>query len=133
MEWFHPGEHAVVERALDRLQRSGAAFLRTHVSWAEYQAPGGEDWYDWLLPTLAARTELLPCVHYTPPSLSRNGTTTGAPRVLKDYADFVDHLLTRHGRHFTHVELWNEPNNLLDWDWRADPDCALFCEMVGNA
>jgi CDP-paratose 2-epimerase len=31
------------------------------------------------------------------------------------------------------VELWNEPNNLLDWDWRADPGFDLFCEMIGMA
>jgi CDP-paratose 2-epimerase len=29
--------------------------------------------------------------------------------------------------------LWNEPNNLLDWDWREDPDWLQFCEMIGAA
>ena len=80
--------------------------------------PGGQAWYDWLMPTLGREFDLLPCVHYTPPSLSRTGRTSGAPHRLKDYADFVDHVLSRYGDHFRHVELWNEPNNLLDWDWR---------------
>jgi CDP-paratose 2-epimerase len=133
VEWFRPGEHARVEAVLAGLRAAGATRLRTHVSWADHHAPGGAGWFDWLIPTLAAEVELLPCIHYTPPSLSRTGRVTGAPRDLRAYADFIDGLLTRHGRHFTHVELWNEPNNLLDWDWRADEDYALFCEMAGAA
>ncbi len=133
VEWFRPGEFERTERCLDGLRASGARHLRTHLSWAEYHAPGGEDWYDWLIPKLGREFDLLPCVHYTPPSLSRTGRVTGAPRRLRDYADFVDHALTRYGAHFRDIELWNEPNNLLDWDWRADTDYALFCEMVGDA
>ena len=133
VEWFRPGERDRVEALLPGLVASGARYLRTHVSWAEYHAPGGQEWFDWLLPRLARDLDVLPCIHYTPPSLSRTGRSSGAPRVLKDYADFIDMALTRHGDHFTHVELWNEPNNLLDWDWREDPDFELFCEMVGGA
>jgi len=133
VEWFRPGEYDRVEALLPGLIASGARHLRTHVSWAEYHATGGQEWFDWLLPRLARDIEVLPCVHYTPPSLSRTGRSSGAPKVLKDYADFLDMLLTRHGQHFTHVELWNEPNNLLDWDWREDPEFDLFCEMVGGA
>ncbi|NKC30536.1 NAD-dependent epimerase/dehydratase family protein [Falsiroseomonas selenitidurans] len=132
-EWFRPGEQARTERALAAMAATGATHLRTHLSWAEYHTPGGPDWYDWLLPRAAARFELLPCIHYTPPSLSRSGSAASPPRRLLDYADFVDHALTRYGRHFRAVELWNEPNNLLDWDWREDPDWSLFCEMVGAA
>jgi CDP-paratose 2-epimerase len=133
VEWFRPGEHARVARALDGMVGAGARFLRTHLSWAEYHARGGQDWYDWLIPMLGQRIELLPCVHYTPPSLSRTGHASGAPRRLRDFADFIDHVLTRYGAHFRHIELWNEPNNLLDWDWRDDPDWNAFCEMIGAA
>jgi CDP-paratose 2-epimerase len=133
VEWFRPGEYERVETLLPAIEASGARRLRTHLSWAEYHAEGGAKWFDWLLPKLGRSFDLLPCVHYTPPSLSRNGRCSGAPKVLKDYADFIDMVLTRHGRHFTHVELWNEPNNLLDWDWREDSDFGLFCEMVGGA
>lgn len=133
VEWFRPGEYERTEELLPALLSSGASYLRTHLSWAEYHADGGQAWFDWLIPRLGKRIDLLPCIHYTPPSLSRNGQTTGAPLVLKDYADFVDHILDRYGRHFTHVELWNEPNNLLDWDWRVDQGYELFCEMVGGA
>lgn len=133
VEWFRPGEHERVETVLTQMRATGATYLRTHLSWAEYHAPGGEAWYDWLLPRLGREIDLLPCVHYTPPSLSRTGRASGPPWDLKSYADFLDMIMTRHGEHFTHIELWNEPNNLLDWDWRIDRDHQLFCEMVGGA
>lgn len=132
-EWFRPGDHMRVLDSLDHVEALGASWLRTHLSWADFHAPGGQDWYDWLIPTLAARVEVLPCIHYTPPSLSRTGTSAGPPRRPQDLADFVDLVLTRYGGHFPRIELWNEPNNLLDWDWRADPDWQIFCEMIGAA
>jgi len=132
-EWLRIGEHDRVHETIDGMRKVGASHIRTHLSWAEYHAPGGEAWYDWLIPTLGRAFDLLPCIHYTPPSISRTGRSSGAPRHLKDYADFVDHVLTRYGNHFRYVELWNEPNNLLDWDWRADPQWQLFSEMIGAA
>ncbi|SJZ93576.1 NAD-dependent epimerase/dehydratase family protein [Consotaella salsifontis] len=133
VEWFRKGEHQRVERAVAGMVGMGAKRVRTHLSWAEYHEPDGRDWYDWLIPTLADKLDVLPCVHYTPPSLSRTGRSSGAPVRLLDYPDFIDEVLTRYGHHFTHVELWNEPNNLLDWDWRIDRDWNLFCEMIGAA
>ena len=133
VEWFRPGEHDRVLRAIEGMRAVGASFIRTHLSWATYHTPEGAAWYDWLIPTISRDLELLPCVHYTPPSLSRTGRSSGPPRRLKDFPDFVDHVLTRYGRHFQHIELWNEPNNLLDWDWREDPDWLQFCEMIGAA
>jgi CDP-paratose 2-epimerase len=132
-EWLRLGEQDRVNAMIKGMRAAGVPYLRTHLSWAEYHATGGAEWYDWLIPTLGRQFDLLPCIHYTPPSLSRTGRSSGAPRRLKAYADFVDHILSRYGDHFRHVELWNEPNNLLDWDWRADPDWSLFCEMVGAA
>ncbi|MCB9969293.1 MAG: NAD-dependent epimerase/dehydratase family protein [Geminicoccaceae bacterium] len=133
VEWFRPGDHSRVEASLERLRRLGCSRLRTHLSWADYHAEGGRDWYDWLLPRLAGEVELLPCLHYTPPSLSETGAVAGPPRDLKAFADFLDHVVERHGRHFAAVELWNEPNNLLDWDWRVDTDWSKFATMVGAA
>ncbi len=133
VEWFRTGDHHRADAIIGELAGSGAAFLRTHLSWAEYLTPEGPAWFDWLLPRLSAKFELLPCIHYTPPSMSRTGKSSGAPRDLKSYADFLDHILDRYGPCFSHVELWNEPNNLLDWDWREDGDFALFSEMVGGA
>ena len=132
-EWLRLGERERVISAVVGMREAGASYVRTHLSWAEYHQPGGQEWYDWLIPILGREFDLLPCIHYTPPSISRTGRASGAPHRLKDYADFVDHVLSRYGDHFHHVELWNEPNNLLDWDWRDDQDWLQFCEMVGGA
>lgn len=132
-EWFRVGEHQRVEAALAGIRQAGAVSLRTHLSWADFHTPQGLKWYDWLIPTVGSQIDLLPCVHFTPPSLSRTGRASGPPRRTRDFADFVDQVLTRYGRHFEYIELWNEPNNLLDWDWRADTDWHLFCDMVGSA
>ncbi len=133
VEWFRPGEYDRAQAALEGILATGATMLRTHLSWADYLGPEGQQWYDWLIPTLGSRIELLPCLHFTPPSLSRTGRTSGPPQRPRDFADFTDHVLTRYGRHFPHVELWNEPNNLLDWDWREDADWEIYCDMIGAA
>ncbi len=83
VEWFRPGEHERVEQVMPDLLASGASHLRTHLSWAEYLAPGGEAWFDWLIPRLGKQIDLLPCIHYTPPSLSRTGRSSGPPHDLK--------------------------------------------------
>lgn len=133
VEWFRPGEYERAEAALYGILATGATMLRTHLSWADYLSPDGQQWYDWLIPTLGSRIELLPCLHFTPPSLSRTGRTSGPPQRPRDFADFTDHVLTRYGQHFPHVELWNEPNNLLDWDWREDADWEIYSDMIGAA
>jgi CDP-paratose 2-epimerase len=133
VEWFRPGEHERVEWALERMRALGVARLRTHLSWADWHASGGAEWYDWLFPRLAEQVELLPCAHYTPPSLSETGRANGPPRDLKAFADFIDLAVDRYGACFEALELWNEPNNVLDWDWRVDPEWRKFSEMVGMA
>ncbi|MFT6533712.1 MAG: CDP-paratose 2-epimerase [Limimaricola cinnabarinus] len=133
VEWFRKGDARHVDEAVAGMKAAGVRRLRTQLSWAEWHEPDGADWYDWLLPRLGAAFDLMVCVHYTPPSISRTGRSSGAPERLRDYADFIDLMLTRHGAHIETVELWNEPNNLLDWDWREDPEHLLFTEMVGDA
>jgi CDP-paratose 2-epimerase len=133
VEWFRLGDKAHAEKAIDMMRAAGVQRLRTQFSWAEYHQGNAEEWYDWLMPKLGVAFDVMPCFHYTPPSLSRTGRSSGAPHRLRDFADFIDVILTRHGTHFEAIELWNEPNNLLDWDWRADPDHALYCEMIGDA
>ena len=133
VEWFRPGMTDHAEAVIRELRDAGIDHLRTQISWAEWHTPGGPDWYDWLLPQLGPVFDLTVCAAYTPPSISRTGRSSGAPVRLLDYADFVDAMLTRYGDHIDTVELWNEPNNLLDWDWRIDPEHSLFSEMVGAA
>lgn len=133
VEWFRPGEHERVEAAIAKLQALGIVHLRTGFSWADYCTEEGERWYDWLIPRLSGFFDLLPCFHYTPPSLSLDGTTAGPPQHPKSYADFLDAAVTRYGSQFEWVELWNEPNNLNDWNWHLDHEWRIFTTMVGGA
>jgi CDP-paratose 2-epimerase len=133
VEWFRTGEQARVERAIDHLQALGVTHLRTGVSWAEWSTPDGQDWYDWLLPTLAAKVHVLPCFHYTPPSLGIEPRSCAPPREPLAFAGFLECVLSRNGSFFAEVELWNEPNNLSDWDWRLDPQWECFATMISSA
>jgi CDP-paratose 2-epimerase len=133
VEWIRPGEHWRVPRIIDELRAIGAKHLRTGISWADYHRPDGPDWYAWLLPELSQHIELLPCFHSTPPSLGVVEKSSAPPRDPKAYADFLDVFVTAFGEHFEWVELWNEPTNLLDWDWRLDPRWQIFSEMIGGA
>ena len=40
-EWLRLGEHERVLAAIDGMRAAGASYVRTHLSWAEYHAPGG--------------------------------------------------------------------------------------------
>jgi CDP-paratose 2-epimerase len=133
VEWFEPGEHERVERVAAGLVELGVQHLRTGVSWAGWHAEGGAEWYRWLLERLSRDFELLPCVVYTPPSLGVVAKSSSPPRRPRDYADFIDQLITEHGRHFEHIELWNEPNNIAEWDWRLDLNWEIFGEMISAA
>lgn len=133
VEWFRIGEHARVEQALFDFQVLGVEHLRTGISWADWHTEQGQEWYDWLVPRLAHTVEVLPCFLHTPPSSGIVAKTSSPPRVPRDYADFLDVMLTRYGRFFEWIELWNEPNNLSEWDWTLDQDWLLFSEMVGAA
>ena len=133
VEWFRPGEETRVERVVARLAEVGINHLRTAVSWADWHTPEGEKWYSWLLPTLRDHVELLPCFLYTPPSLGVMPRAAAPPREPRAFADFLDVAITEFGDCFDMVELWNEPNNLSEYDWTLDPDWRIFCEMIGGA
>ncbi|MFL6585174.1 MAG: NAD-dependent epimerase/dehydratase family protein [Chthoniobacterales bacterium] len=133
LEWLRPGEEERVERLLADLKAIGVRELRTGVSWADWHTVGGEKWYEWLLPRLASEINILPCFHYTPPTLGITPQHWSPPREPKQYADFLDVFITRFGDHFEWVELWNKPRNPLEWDATLDPHWLIFCEMVGGA
>jgi CDP-paratose 2-epimerase len=107
--------------------------MRTGICWADWYTSGGDGWYAWLLPRLAADVRVLPCFLYTPPSLGIAPKFSSPPRLPKAYADFIDVMITRFGELFEWVELWNCPNHPNEWDSQMDPDWAIFSEMIGGA
>jgi CDP-paratose 2-epimerase len=132
-ESFRPGMHERVEQVLDDLQTLGIEHLRTEFSWADWCVPGGQAWYEWLLPRLARQVEVLPYFVSTPPWLGVVPKTSAPPREPKWYADFIDQVVTLLGAHFEWVELWSGPSTLSEWDIALDPDFRIFSEMVGGA
>jgi CDP-paratose 2-epimerase len=130
---FRIGEHELVEEVLTNLAALGITDLRTSVSWAELQTMEGEHWYKWLIPRLAQQFNVVPCVLATPPAQAILPRTSAPPRNPKDYADFLDVLITRFGRYFEWIQLWDQPNKISEWDRTLDPDWNVFCHMIGGA
>ncbi len=133
MQWFHVDQHEEVEKSLEDFQRLGISQIRTNISWADWHRPNGRKWYDWLMQKLGQKLEILPCVLYTPPSIAIALKSSAPPTNPKAYADFIDVIISDYGQHFDYIELWNEPNNLAEYDFTLDPDWNIFCEMVGGA
>lgn len=134
-QWFHYQDFEMVERTLAAMLDLGLKHLRTGVSWADYHRPAGRRWYDWQMRTLAdAGVDVLLSVWHTPPSIAEGGTCAGPPRRLEDYADFIELLAHDYGDCFGALELWNEPNNRLKWNFpECDPQWEKFGRMIGCA
>ena len=133
LQWFHIGEYEKAEQTITELELLGVKLLRTGISWADLYRQEGKEWYDWLLPKLAAHFELLPCFTYTPPSIGLEEKTSAPPRNTKDYADMLDLLITDYGGYFEYIELWNEPNNKSEWDFTLDREWTIFADMIIKA
>src|SRR5690606_35647768 len=107
--------------------------IRTGISWADYFRPKGRQWYDWQMAALSEFDVLLSLWH-TPPSISEGNACASPPRRLQDYADFIDVIIRQYGSAFHALELWNEPNNRLKWDFETfDPHWEKFAEMITMA
>jgi CDP-paratose 2-epimerase len=133
VQYFHVHDRATVERVLAGLEHVPVRQLRTGISWCDWMSEGGDEWYAWLLPLLLERFEVLPCFLYTPPALGILPKTSSPPRQPQLYGKFVEMVLKRFEGSFQHVELWNEPNNYIEWDWTIDPEWTIFAEMIGGA
>src|SRR5699024_8750206 len=133
LEWFHLGDKENVEKAIQQVQEIGISELRTGISWADYHRPAGVEWLDWLIPRLSEHVRILPCLLYTPPSIGIEPKTSSPPRYPDYFADFTNEILQKYGDHFDWVELWNEPNNSSEYDFRLDNDWSIFKEFVGGA
>lgn len=133
LEWFRPGEYEEVKNAIADLKSLGITRLRTGISWADWFCEGTEEWYDWLFKELDQHVEIVPCLLYTPPSMGEVAKTSAPPKDLKSYADFLDIIISRYGNYFEWVELWNEPNNKIEYDYTLDFSWNKFANMIGMA
>ena len=132
-QWFNYEDYHSVERAVTLMHDLGVRQLRTGISWADYCRPRGKAWYDWQMRTLK-EFELLVSIWHTPPSIAEGAVCNGPPLNLYDYGGFVGQMIEQYGDTFSHVELWNEPNNRYKWDFtKFDPDWAKFGLMIRHA
>jgi CDP-paratose 2-epimerase len=132
-QWFHYQDYESVERSRAVLRELGVRLLRTGISWADFYRPGGREWYDWQMNQLR-EFEILLSVWHTPPSISEGTACNSPPRRLRDYADFIDQIITLYTGQFHQLELWNEPNNRYKWDFpNFDPQWRKFAEMISDA
>jgi CDP-paratose 2-epimerase len=134
-QWFHYEDRAGLSLAIDLLHELGIRHLRTGISWADYFRPGAKAWYDHQMSALhESGLEILLSVWHTPPSIAEAPACNAPPRRLRDYADFIDGIITDYGHAFSTLELWNEPNNRYKWDFLAhDPDWSKFAGMIADA
>jgi CDP-paratose 2-epimerase len=138
VQWFTFEQYKDVEAAIAVLKQLQINFLRINASWADYERPGGPEWFDYLFPKFAReKIELLPCFFYTPLQLARldggSAKTSNPPQNLRDYADFVKMFLGKYGETCSWVQVWNEPNNSAYWNQDLDADGKLFAQMAGFA
>ncbi|MFP4292054.1 MAG: GDP-mannose 4,6-dehydratase [Cyclobacteriaceae bacterium] len=133
LEWFHQEDKEHVEKVLHQMEEIGIRELRTGISWADFHAEGGVAWLDWLIPKLAEKVKILPCLLYTPPSIGLVPKTSSPPLYPEYYAHFVQTIIKKYGQHFEWIELWNEPNNTSEYDYRLDPDWSVFQKMISWA
>jgi CDP-paratose 2-epimerase len=132
VQWFPYGDVGRIQRVAHKLRTLGVDRIRTHLSWADWCRPDGPAWIRTILDELDG-FDVLPVLHYTPPSFGEKPYTSSVPRDLTWYAHFVACMCAEHGARFTHVQLWNEPTTFCDWDRAADPWWRRFATMVGYA
>ena len=132
-QWFHYEAYEDVERAVALMHELGVRHLRTGLSWADFHRERGKEWYDWQMAALADFDVLL-SVWHTPPSIAEGESCAAPPRRLEDYADFIKQVIDEYGHQFQELELWNEPNNRLKWDFpNLDPRWKKFGRMIRSA
>jgi beta-xylosidase len=93
-QWFH-FEDERLELAVEWLRRLGVRYLRTGVSWADWQRPGGPEWYDRMLAALE-EFELTVTLCFTPEALGRRPNHTSPPVELEGFAEFATEVTERY-------------------------------------
>ena len=132
-QWFHYGDEAGLYRVRGLINELGCQYLRTGISWADFVRPDGEAWYRTQMEALAG-LDVLVCVNFTPPSISKGNACNSPPRRLGDFADWVAQILRLYGDDIEAVELWNEPNVPVYWDHRQwDGDFYSIAQMTRAA
>jgi hypothetical protein len=87
---------------VDQLRALGVKRVRTGLGWADWDRPGAEEWFDYVLDRLA-EFDLTLC--FTPARAGRAPHHTSPPIHLSDFADFCGSVLARYERYVLHPSL----------------------------
>ena len=135
-QWFLFEDHDSIELALSVMEELGIRELRTLFSWADWEREGGPAWFDRMVESFQRKSiVLVPALFYTPIPKARIAPgeapkTSFPPKRLEDFADFVGEMIARYGTAFEWMQLWNEANWDVYWNWEKDPGWKLFAEMM---
>jgi beta-xylosidase len=94
-QWFHFEDHRL-ESAVSRLRELGVKKLRTGLSWADYERPGADRWFDHQM-RLLEPFELTVTFCFTPEHRGVRPHHTSPPRHICEYADFCVRMIRRYG------------------------------------
>jgi beta-xylosidase len=97
-EWVYWRERSRFDRMVDQLRALGVKRLRTGLGWADWDRPGSEEWFDYVLNRLAD-FDLTLTLCFTPARAGRAPHHTSPPIHLEDFADFCGAVLARYQRY----------------------------------
>jgi beta-xylosidase len=93
-QWFHFEDHRL-EGAIQALKDLGVKKLRTGLSWADYERPGAEKWFDHQMKLLEP-FEVTVTYCYTPERCGVKPHHTSPPQCLEEYAEFCASMTKRY-------------------------------------
>ena len=144
IEWIHYEDFDHARRLIEEIDRLHIPYVRIGFTWADWHEEHGDAWFKWLFEVLSAKADVLPCFVYTPVHEAHKKFDREAndyvpyapyfpPKHPDHYVKFIDTMISRYGSFFTHLELWNEPNNKANWDRSFDPEWHMFGDMLRRA
>ena len=93
-QWFHFEDHRL-ESAVASLRRMGVRKLRTGLSWADYERPGADRWFDRQM-RLLEPFDLTVTFCFTPEQRGMRPHHTSPPQNMEEYTDFCIKMIQKY-------------------------------------
>lgn len=124
-----------VDQTLPVLKQLHVRWVKLQVRWGDMQTSGNSiNWacMDAAIPALNQNGfKVLASVVTAPAFLRVLPSVNGPPDNFDAYAIFVHMLLMRYRGMIQAVEVWNEPNLSVEWDWQIDG--AVYRQLLASA
>lgn len=93
-QWFHFEDHRL-EKAVEHLRDLGVKYLRTGLSWADFERPNAEQWFDHQMRALEPFNVTLTFC-FTPERAGVRPHHTSPPQHPEEYAEFCAKMVRRY-------------------------------------